>query len=78
MSEERIYLVNRRVESFQINKQINSGVLKGGHAPVVVSVRIDVVDTDCVGAQFLHQSGVQFALSGINERVIVGKLVGDS
>lgn len=37
-----------------------------------------MVDTDCVGAQFLHQSGVQLALSGINEGVIVGKLVGNS
>jgi hypothetical protein len=73
-----IYLINSRVESLQINKQIDSGILKGRHATVVISGGVDVVDSDCVGAQFLHQSGVQFALSSINERVIVGKLVGDS
>lgn len=72
------YLINSRVKCFQINKQINTGIRKGRHAPVVVSVRIDMVDTDCVGAQFLHQSGVQLALSGINEGVIVGKLVGNT
>jgi hypothetical protein len=44
----------------------------------MVSSWIDMVYSDSVGAQLLHQGRVEFALGSINERVIVSLLVGDA
>ena len=37
-----------------------------------------MIDTNCIGAELLHQSGIKLALFGIDERVLVNELVGNS
>jgi hypothetical protein len=44
----------------------------------MVSSGIDMVYSDGVGAQFLHQGRVEFALGSVDKRVVVSQLVGDA
>lgn len=44
----------------------------------MVSLWIDMVYSDGVGTQFLHQGRVEFALGSVDQRVVVSQLVGDA
>lgn len=44
----------------------------------MVAGGVDVVDTDGVGANVLHKTGVELALGVVDERVVGDELVGDS
>lgn len=39
------YLIELRIESVEIEKQVDSHIRKGSHASIMVSRRIDVVDS---------------------------------
>jgi hypothetical protein len=67
-----------RIESVQIEPNVDAGVGEGLHAAVVVSAGIDVVDADGVGSEGLHQVGIAGALVVVDERVVRQELVGDA
>ena len=71
-------LLNLRVEGVQIQPDVDARVGEGAHALGVVLLGINVVDADRVGANGLHESGVEAALCGIDERVIGDELVGNA
>lgn len=52
-----------------VEDDVNTGRVEDGNALVVVEVGLDVVDTDSVDAQHLHQSRVTLANRGITQRV---------
>lgn len=61
---------NIRVKSVQVDEGIYAGLVKGCHAPVVICAGVNVVNTDCVGTQRLHEVGIAGALISINQWVI--------
>lgn len=65
-------------ESVKVNPSVNASGGEGGHAAVVVGRGIDMVDTDRVRADGLHEGSIALALVGVGKRVAVGKLVGDA
>ena len=65
-------------EGVEVDPGVDAGVGEGGHAAVVVGAGVDVVDADGVGAQGLHEAGVELALLRLRQRVIVGELVRDA
>jgi hypothetical protein len=67
-----------RVEGVQVEPDVDAGVGESLHAAIVVSARIDVVNTDGVGSEGLHQDGIAGALVIVDERVVRQQLVGDA
>lgn len=39
---------------------------------------VDMIDTNSIGPQLCHQTGIEFALLLVDERVQIGKLVGNA
>lgn len=66
------------VESIKVEPDVDAGVLESLHALVMFGRGIDVVDTDRIGSEGLHEVGIKLALVVVNERVFWEKLVGDS
>jgi hypothetical protein len=64
------YRQNIGIERIQVDKRINAGTVEGGHTAGVVRVRVDMIHTDSVCAQGLHQSRISSALFGIYQRVV--------
>src|SRR6185437_13606161 len=59
----------RRVD---IQNYVDAGLAEDGNTLVVVQGRLDVVDTDGVDTQALHQSGVTHAGIAVGQRVTLG------
>ena len=72
------YGVDLGGESVEIDKEIDSSVGKCAHASLVVTARIDVVDTDRIRSQSLHELRIVAALVVVDQRVIGSELVGDT
>ena len=73
-----IFHVEVRVEGVQVDPGVDACVGKGCHAAIVISGGIHVVDADGVGSECLHEIGVELALLGIGEWVVLSKLVGNT
>jgi len=41
----------------------------------MISGRIDVVDSDGVGTKLLHKVGIELALCGVDERIVLNQLI---
>jgi hypothetical protein len=63
------YWKDVRGESIHVNHGINTRVGKYIHASIMVSISVDMIHSNRVHAQFLHQSSISFALSGINQGI---------
>ncbi len=57
-------------KGIQVDERVDAGVVELLHASRVVGGRVHVVHADRVGSERLHQSRVQGALRGIDERVV--------
>jgi hypothetical protein len=66
------------VESVQVEPDVDTSVGEGLHAGVVVGFWVNVVNADGVGAQGLHQVGIEGALGVVDERIIWQELVGNT
>ena len=69
------YRVDLGSECIQIDKEIDSSISECGHALLVITSRVNMVDTNGIGAKLLHQSRVEFALSDIDQRIIRNQLM---
>ena len=74
----RTYWVDVRWEVVKINKQVNAVVSKRLHATIVVGSWVDVVNTDGVGTELLHKSGIELALLGVHQWIIRDELVSNA
>ena len=72
------YRQNVGVKSIQIDQGVDTGVAESLHAPVVVSLSINMIDTDRVGAKLLHEGSIALALLSVDQGVGRGELVGNS
>lgn len=63
-------------EGVQIDPSVDSCVGERAHAAVVVGRRVYVVHADGVGAEGLHEGGIELTLVGVRKRVVIGQLVG--
>lgn len=72
------YVTNVCFETVHVHKHIYSSLSECIHTPLVVRRGVDVVHTDRIGAQFLHESGIEFTLCSINERVVFDQLIGNT
>lgn len=71
------HLLNLCVEGVQIDKKVNTRLRKGIHTALVVSVWVDMVDTNAIDPQLSHLRDVALALFRIDERVLRDELVGN-
>lgn len=62
-------------EGVHINHGIDPSVSKSLHATIVVGRRVDVVDTNGIGTQLLHQARVSLALLSVDQRISRYQLV---
>lgn len=65
-------------KGIKVDKSVNSNISKRLHTSIVISRRINVVDSDGVGSKLLHQSSISLALLSIDERVIRTKLISNT
>jgi hypothetical protein len=65
-------------ESVHIDPQVYSGICKGVHATRVLCPAIHMVDANGISTELLHKSSIQLALVCVDERVLVGELVGNT
>lgn len=65
-------------EGIHINHSVDTSISESTHATIMVGISIDMVDTNRVGTQFLHQGSIPGALVGVDQRVIREQLVGDA
>jgi len=56
------YLRNLCSEGIHINEQVDSSILKSRHASVVVAASVNVVYANGIGAELLHECGIELAL----------------
>lgn len=69
------YWVDISWEIIKIYQEIDSRVGKGGHTSIMVGFGIDVIDTNGIGAQCLHESCIAYALCRVHQRVVWDQLV---
>lgn len=69
------YWLYLRWKIIQVDEKIDASVVEGIHAALVVSRRIDMINSDHVGAQILHLLCIAFALVGVDQRVGRDELV---
>ena len=76
--KESTYRINGSIEGIQIDDQVDSGIRKSRHAARVVSIRINMVNTNGVCAQLFHEAGIERALLSIDEWISFSQLVCDT
>ena len=59
----------------EVQPEVDAGGGKGLHAGRVVTVRVHVVHANAVGANRLHQLGIEGALLAVGERIVGRQLV---
>ena len=72
------YLLNLCSKGIQVNEHVDTAVGKRLHTAVMRSIWVDVVDTNRVCAERLHESRVACALRGIDEWIVGNELVCNS
>lgn len=65
-------------ECVQVHEKVDSSVGEDRHTTGMVLGWVNVIDADGVSAKFLHQCSVGCALSGVEKRIALAKLVGDT
>lgn len=74
-SNYRLYLGR---EVVQVDEEVDASVSEGVHAAFVVSSRVDMIDSNHIGAQILHLLRITLALVGVDEGISGDELVGDA
>lgn len=72
------YLVDLGVEGIQVDKQVDTCILKGTHTAAVVTSRVNMIYAYSIRSQLLHGGSIAFALALIEKRIGRDKLVGNS
>ena len=72
------YISNVGLEAVQIYPQVDSNCGKCIHTPRVVLRGVNMVYTNRVRSELLHQCGVELALGGVHEGIIFDELIGDT
>lgn len=72
------HLSNVSWEGVHIDEEVYVVLCEDIHASSVICRRIDMVHSDCVDSQGLHQSCVARALCGIDKRIAFLKLIGNT
>lgn len=72
------HLLNLSVECIQIDEEVDARLRKSIHTAFVVSMWVDVVDTDAIDPQLSHLRNVALALLRVDERVLRDELVGNA
>ena len=72
------YRINRRIKSIQIYQQIYPRICKCRHTPIMISIRINMINANRIRSQCLHQLGVELALCGIREGIGFRQLICNS
>lgn len=72
------YAVNVRLKGIEVEEDVDAGVVKSLHAPIVVAVRVDVVCADGVDTKLLHQGSITLALVGIDKGIAGSQLVSNA
>ena len=70
-----VVLIKLGIEGVKVEEEVDANISKGRHAAVVIGGGIDVIDANGVGTKIGHLAGVELALGGGDERVLVGELV---
>ncbi len=58
------------VKGIEIDYEVDASAVEHAHALVMIRFRVDVIDSEGIGAQGLHEGGISSALFGVDERVI--------
>jgi hypothetical protein len=66
------------IESVQVEPDVNASIGKSLHAGVMLGFWINVVNTDRVGTQSLHEVGITCALVVVDEWIVWQELVGNT
>lgn len=74
----RIYRLYLCREVVQVNEKIDASLGESVHAALVIGCRVDMVDTDGIGAQVFHLLRITLALVCVNEGIGGKELVGDA
>ena len=64
-----------RAESVKVEEQIDASILEGAHTLVMIRCWVDVVDTNGIGSECLHECSIQFALISLGKWVVRSELV---
>ena len=72
------YLVNLRVESVQVDEGVDTSIRKCIHTRFVICGWIDMVDSNCIGSQSLHEGSIKTTLCALRQGISFNKLIGDS
>lgn len=72
------YEVDVSLETVQIHKEIDAVRREDIHATRVVGGFVDVIDSDSVCSQLLHQSSVTATLVDVHKRIIFDQLICDT
>jgi hypothetical protein len=72
------YWVDICVEIVKVHKQVNSSISKGFHAPLMITLGINMVNSDSICAQVFHLIGIECTLCGIDKRIVRDQLIRDA
>jgi hypothetical protein len=72
------YVSDIGLEAVQIDKGIDTAGREGIHTSSMISSAVDMIDTNGVGAELLHQSSITVALFSIDERIILDELISNT
>jgi len=72
------YWVDLGGESVEIDEEVDTGVGKGAHTALVVSLWVDMVYTNGIRSKLLHELSIETALVVVDERIGRSQLVGNA
>ena len=72
------YVSDVGLEAVQIDKYMDPIGCEGIHTPRVLGRLVDMVDSDGICTELVHQSRITLALFGVDERIIFDELVRDT
>lgn len=72
------YIADVRFEAVHIHPDVYVVFRKRVHAARMVCRSVHMVDSDCVGAQLLHESGIELALGRICKGIVLDQLIGNT
>lgn len=72
------YISDVRFEAVHINPNVYVVFRERIHAARMVCRSVHMVDSDGIGAQLFHESGIELALGRICERIVFVQLIGNT
>jgi hypothetical protein len=66
------------IKRVQVDEEVDASISERLHTAIMVGIGIDVVHTQGVGAEFLHQLDISLALLRVDERILRAELIRDT